>query len=117
MDFLQIVQPVSLHPTLLHVVMCIFPLQVVRGELSWWGAAALHLVGRKVEVLLIPNDLPDLLQAQRQSIPWQLVSAHTDQCVLICVISQQLSDPSKMGVVGQRHVLHDLLRAHICLIC
>ena len=32
----------------------------------------LHLVGGQVEVFLVPNDLPDLLQAQGQGVAGQL---------------------------------------------
>ena len=44
----------------------------------------LHLVRRQIEVFLVSDDLPDLLQAQRQGIAWQLVSAHAHQRVLVC---------------------------------
>lgn len=43
-----------------------------------------HLVCWQVEVLLVTDDLPHLLQTERQSMARQLIIAHSHQAVLPC---------------------------------
>ena len=50
-------------------------------------------MSREVEVSLVLYDLPDILQAEGESMAWQLVLSLPDQCILPCTRSQKEFTP------------------------